>query len=111
MNQSKQPAALIVDDEPDIRELLDITLTGMNISTHLAATLGEAKHLLATRQPDFCLTDMRLPDGSGLELVEEISRQDTQIPVAVITAFVISTHSYNRATSGKTSTTASMSSN
>ena len=87
MSKKPNPTALIVDDEPDIRELLDITLTGMNITTHLAATLGEAKQLLATQQPDFCLTDMRLPDGSGLELVEEISRQKAQIPVAVITAY------------------------
>lgn len=87
MTYTTQPTVLIVDDEPDILELLDITLSGMNINTHLAATLGEAKHLLATKQLDFCLTDMRLPDGSGLELVEEISRQDAQIPVAVITAY------------------------
>ena len=87
MSQSTVPTALIVDDEPDIRELLDITLSGMGVNTLQAATLSEAKQLLATQQPDFCLTDMRLPDGSGLELVEEIFRQNAQIPVAVITAY------------------------
>jgi two-component system response regulator PilR (NtrC family) len=87
MNKKTTPTALIVDDEPDILELLGITLSGMNIDTHLAATLQEAKHLLATKHLDFCLTDMRLPDGNGMELVEEISRQSVQIPVAVITAF------------------------
>ncbi len=63
MSKQFNPIALIVDDEPDILELLDITLTGMNINTYLAATIGEAKHLLlTTKQLDFCLTDMRLPE-------------------------------------------------
>ncbi len=55
MNQP-QPTALIVDDEPDILELLDIPLSGMEINTLQAATLSEAKQLLATKQTDFCLT-------------------------------------------------------
>jgi len=77
---------LIVDDEPDIRELLDITLTRMGLETHSAATLGEARELLSNVQPDLCLTDMKLPDGNGISLVEYIQREFAQIPVAMITA-------------------------
>ena len=62
-------SVLIVDDEPDIRELLDITLSRMGLQTHSAATLEEAKELIARVQPDLCLTDMRLPDGNGISLV------------------------------------------
>ncbi len=79
--------ALIIDDEPDIRELLELTLGRMEIQTRSAATLGEAKALLGTGRFDLCLTDMRLPDGSGIELVEEIQRRHPEIPVAVITAY------------------------
>ncbi|MDE2089727.1 MAG: sigma-54-dependent Fis family transcriptional regulator, partial [Gammaproteobacteria bacterium] len=78
--------ALIVDDEADIRELLELTLGRMNIETHAAATLAEAQALLANRRFDLCLTDMRLPDGNGLELVERIQRLYPDLPVAVITA-------------------------
>jgi len=80
------PLALIVDDEPDIRELLDITLGRMNIDSLAAADLESARKLLSERSFDLCLTDMRLPDGSGLELVELIGKQLPQLPVAVITA-------------------------
>jgi two-component system response regulator PilR (NtrC family) len=79
--------ALVVDDEPDIRELLQMALSGMGVRAYLAASLGEAKRMLAEKQLVFCLTDMRLPDGSGLDLVEQISSADKQMPVAVITAF------------------------
>ncbi|MCW8921988.1 MAG: response regulator, partial [Sedimenticola sp.] len=80
------PLALIVDDEPDIRELLEITLGRMNIDTRSAEDLRAAKALLENEQFDLCLTDMRLPDGNGIELVETISQQYPQLPVAVITA-------------------------
>ncbi|WFP48667.1 sigma-54 dependent transcriptional regulator [Methylomonas sp. EFPC3] len=80
------PITLLVDDEPDIRELLEITLNRMQIQTCCAATLAEAKHWLASRSFDLCLTDMRLPDGDGLELVDYIQSQGLQLPVAVITA-------------------------
>ncbi|WP_445372537.1 sigma-54-dependent transcriptional regulator [Methylomonas sp. HW2-6] len=80
------PVTLLVDDEPDIRELLEITLNRMQIQTCCAATLAEAKHWLASRSFDLCLTDMRLPDGDGLELVDYIQSQGLQLPVAVITA-------------------------
>jgi two-component system response regulator PilR (NtrC family) len=77
---------LIVDDEPDIRELLDITLSRMGLQTHSAATLQEAKKLVAQLKPDLCLTDMRLPDGNGISLVEHIQQEYPHIPVAMITA-------------------------
>ena len=63
---------LIVDDEPDIRELLDITLSRMGLDTFSAATLGEAQNLVTEISPDLCLTDMKLPDGNGISLVEFI---------------------------------------
>lgn len=81
-----QKRALIIDDEPDIRELLEITLGRMQICTDSAATVASAKQLLAHNYYDLCLTDMHLPDGKGLELVELIQQQYPQLPVAVITA-------------------------
>ncbi len=80
------PIALIVDDEPDIRELLEITLNRMDIKTLCAENITHAKHLLTEHNFNLCLTDMRLPDGDGLNLVEFIQSSDMQIPVAVITA-------------------------
>jgi len=82
----KNPFALIVDDEPDIIELLEITLTRMGIETRSAGTLSQAKELLQERTFDLCLTDLRLPDGDGLELVELIQTSRTPFPIAVITA-------------------------
>jgi len=78
--------ALIVDDEPAIRELLEITLGRMGINTHAAEDLGGAKTLLKDDHFDICLTDMRLPDGNGIDLVSYIQRDFPDIPVAVITA-------------------------
>ena len=78
--------ALIIDDEPDIRELLEITLGRMHIQTYAAASVAEAKHQLKEREFDFCLTDMRLDDGDGLMIVEHIQQHYAQTPVAVITA-------------------------
>lgn len=80
------PLALIVDDEPDIRELLEITLGRMNIDTRAAEDLRSAQTLLFKEEFDLCLTDMRLPDGNGIELVELIGKRFPQLPVAVITA-------------------------
>jgi len=79
--------ALIVDDEPDIRELLDMTLGRMNIGTRSAANLHEARSLLESEKFDICLTDMRLPDGNGIDLVRHIQQQDLNLPTAVITAY------------------------
>jgi len=78
--------ALIIDDEPDLRELLSMTLGNMKIRCTEAANLSEAKQLLGRGRYDLCLTDMRLPDGDGLDLVEWIQAHDARMPVAVITA-------------------------
>jgi two-component system response regulator PilR (NtrC family) len=78
--------ALIVDDEPDIRELLEITLNRMDIQTCCAENITQAKALLKQKSFDLCLTDMKLPDGNGLELVDFIQSLPGPIPVAVITA-------------------------
>jgi len=80
------PLALIVDDEPDIRELLELTLGRMSIDTRAAANIADAHRLLAETKFDLCLTDMRLPDGDGLSLVETIQQRYPELPVAVITA-------------------------
>ncbi|MCL7713043.1 sigma-54-dependent transcriptional regulator [Stenotrophomonas mori] len=80
-------SALVVDDERDIRELLVLTLGRMGLRTSTAANLGEARELLARDRFDLCLTDMRLPDGNGIDLVAEIVRDHPRTPVAMITAF------------------------
>lgn len=81
-----QPLALVVDDEPDICELLTLTLGRMNIRAETAADVASAKALLRSSNFDLCLTDMRLPDGDGLELVKWMQTQAPGVPVAVITA-------------------------
>jgi two-component system response regulator PilR (NtrC family) len=78
--------ALIVDDEADIRELLDITLSRMDLNVHTAADLQSARDLLESHEFDLCFTDMRLPDGSGIDLVRHIARTSPGLPTAVITA-------------------------
>ena len=78
---------LVVDDEPDIRELLELTFLKMGIDVVVAGSLGEAKHSLNEERFDLCLTDMRLPDGEGLELVKHIAGLPVDLPVAVITAY------------------------
>src|SRR5262245_35413221 len=80
------PTALVVDDEPHICELLSITLQRMDITTRTCANITAAKQALGKDEYDLCLTDMRLPDGDGLELVEWIQREAPGTPVAVITA-------------------------
>ena len=78
---------LVVDDEEDIRELLEFSLLRMGLTSHSAACLTDARTLLDTHHYRLCLTDMRLPDGDGLELVEWIQSRYPNLPVAVITAF------------------------
>ena len=78
--------ALIVDDEPDIRELLEITLARMDIDCESAANLSESYDLLKAHTFDLCLTDMHLPDGNGIELVSYIQQHYPELPVAMITA-------------------------
>ena len=77
---------LVVDDEDDIRELLDMTLSRMGLVADCAANVAEARRLLVENAYQLCLTDMRLPDGDGLELVRFIGEQCHDLPVAVITA-------------------------
>jgi two-component system response regulator PilR (NtrC family) len=78
---------LIVDDEPDIRELLELTLGRMDLETRAAANVKEAKQLLKEFEFDLCLTDMRLPDGNGIDLVRSMQETHADLPVAVITAY------------------------
>jgi two-component system response regulator PilR (NtrC family) len=78
---------LIVDDEPDIRELLEITLGRMGLNTRAAGDIASARTLLNSETFELCLTDMRLPDGNGIELVEYIQASLPQLPVAMITAY------------------------
>lgn len=80
-------SALVVDDERDIRELLVMTLGRMGLRCDTASTVGEARNQLSRNRYDLCLTDMRLPDGSGMDLVAEISQRHPETPVAMITAF------------------------
>ena len=77
---------LIVDDEADICELIEITLMRMDIASQSALNLTDAKILLETETFDLCLTDMHLPDGNGIELVEHVQKQYNDLPIAVITA-------------------------
>jgi len=79
--------ALIVDDEPDLCELAEITLTRMGLETQSVNDITSAKSLLASQDFDICLTDMNLPDGDGIDLVAFIQEQCPCTPVAVITAY------------------------
>ncbi|MBT0962100.1 sigma-54-dependent transcriptional regulator [Denitromonas iodatirespirans] len=86
-NRPTGPDVLVVDDEEDIRELLEMTLARMGLGSDSAGSVAEARELLATRRYRLCLTDMRLPDGNGLDLVRHINEHCTDLPVAVITAY------------------------
>ena len=77
---------LVVDDEADIRELLDLTLARMGLLADCVGSLAEARRMLASQRYQLCLTDMRLPDGEGLDLVRHIAESVADLPVAVITA-------------------------
>ena len=78
---------LVVDDEADLRELVEITLSRMGLKSAAAPDLAQARALLAERRFDLCITDMRLPDGNGIELVKHIQLHHPQLPVAVLTAY------------------------
>src|SRR3972149_4514777 len=80
------PTVLIIDDEPDIRELLQITLKRMDIKSLSVENLGAARQLLKQQDFNICLTDMRLPDGDGLDFVAYVQEHYPDMPVAVITA-------------------------
>ena len=81
-----RPTVLIVDDEPDLLELVSLTLSRMNLQARTAADVNSARRLLKAERFDLCLTDMRLPDGDGLDLVAWIQQNRADLPVAVITA-------------------------
>jgi len=81
-----QARVLVIDDEPDIRDLLSMTLKRMKLSPDTAADLDEARRKLSAGGYDLCLTDMRLPDGDGLDLVDWMQTNAPGVPVAVITA-------------------------
>ena len=83
---NKNYIALIVDDEPDILELLDITLSRMQVKTYRAENISQAKALLEQYHFDLCLSDMHLPDGNGIELIKYIQEKFSNLPVAMITA-------------------------
>jgi two-component system, NtrC family, response regulator PilR len=83
---SDRPVVLVVDDEPDLLELVSLTLSRMNLTTRTASDLNGARRLLKAERFDLCLTDMRLPDGDGLDLVAWIQENRAAVPVAVITA-------------------------
>jgi len=79
--------ALVIDDERDIRELLTLTLGRMDLIVETAATVAEARQRLAERRYALCFTDMRLPDGSGQEIIALVAAQYPETPIAMITAY------------------------
>ena len=81
-----RPTALVIDDEPDICELVAITLERMEIEAETCENLTVAREKLQQHDYDVCLTDMRLPDGDGLDLVQWMQKESLNTPVAVITA-------------------------
>ncbi len=83
----KKLEILIVDDEPDIRELLEITVGRMGLKTTAADSVAAALALLKNREFALCLTDMKLPDGNGMEVIQHIQQHAPHTPVAMITAF------------------------
>ena len=83
----RPPSVLIVDDETDILELLELTLIRMGLESQRATKVADALALLQNNQYDLCLTDMRLSDGTGIEIVQYIGQHHPELPVAVITAY------------------------
>ena len=82
-----KPAVLVVDDEPDLCELLSITLQRMDLSPRTANNIGDAQRLLKTEQFNLCLTDMQLPDGDGIEVCREIRSALPGVMCLMLTSF------------------------
>ncbi|HEY9146951.1 MAG TPA: sigma-54 dependent transcriptional regulator [Thiobacillus sp.] len=87
MRMATSPRILLVDDEPDLLDLMELTLVKMGLETDRAASVAEAQTRLAKTRYDLCLTDMRLGDGEGLEVIACASALAAPVPVAVITAY------------------------
>ena len=85
--QRPRTDVLVVDDEEDIREVLELSLMRMGLGCDTAGTIADARRLLGDRAYRLCLTDMRLPDGDGIELVAHIQAHQPGLPVAVVTAY------------------------
>lgn len=85
--RSELNRVLVIDDEADIRELIDLTLARMGLATECVGSVAEARAALEAGGFQLCLTDMRLPDGEGLSIVRHIAEHFPQTPVAVITAY------------------------
>ncbi|MDP3123416.1 MAG: response regulator, partial [Thiobacillus sp.] len=81
------PRILLVDDEPDLLDLMELTLAKMGLETDRAASVADAQAHLAKTRYDLCLTDMRLGDGEGLDVIATASALAVPVPVAVITAY------------------------
>ena len=84
---TKQPLVLLVDDEPDLCTLMQMTLSRMGIKTHIAHHLQQARYFFTEYKYDACITDLNLPDGSGLDLVRHVSENYPKTPIAVLTAY------------------------
>mgnify|MGYP000703968132 CR=1 FL=1 len=80
------PQALVIDDEPDILELLSMTLSAMSVDCVTVENISQAEQALKQQSFDICLTDMRLPDGNGLDFVKKVQKEFPDLPIAVITA-------------------------
>ena len=87
MTSNKSIKALIIDDEPDLCELAEITLSRMGLAVQSAYTVKQAKELLTSDTFNLCITDMNLPDGDGIEIINFIQKHHSEVPVAVITAY------------------------
>ena len=83
----QQPLILLVDDEVDLCILLQMTLSRMGVKTHIAHRITQAKKFIKENRYDACITDLNLPDGSGLDLVEHVNQHHAQTPIAVLTAY------------------------
>ena len=84
---ARQPLVLLVDDEQDLCMLMQMSLSRMGIKTHMAHHLQQAKYFFSEYKYDACITDLNLPDGSGLELVKYVSQNYPKTPIAVLTAY------------------------